>query len=395
MLLLPPPAVMQAPPASPQVQDFDQAFAFLQATYAWGSRVEWELLRTEYRARAAAATTPQAFHRVVEDLLDQLCDAHTHLGSNLPDSWRLPPGGIAAEWRGEDAVVVAVLPGSRAAKAGVKPGQRILLVNGKPLKEALEVRKPQFLKGIEDEDLHWMLNSLLAGRHGEGLTLRVAEGSASPQDLSVPPGEDADPALPEARLLPGDVGYLAFRDFGSEAVVQRLDEAMNRFPQAKAWVLDVRLNYGGDTQFMLPVLGRFYGKRTRYAIMRKREGAGLGSPWDEYIPSRGRTFEGPVAVLVAPWTMSTAEGLAMAVQGTLRGAVFGTRTAGLGAAVKSIQLKHSGLRVQVSAEPVYDLFMRPRGEFRPKGLLDLSRASGEDPILDAALAWVGARLPKR
>ncbi len=395
MLFLPPPAVMQAPPASPQVQDFDQAFAFLQATYAWGSRVEWDLLRQAFRERAQRAERPADFMRVMEDLLDQLADAHTHLGSNLGDSWRLPPGAVAAEWKGEEAVITAVLPGSRAAASGVRPGLRILEIHGKPLMEALEARRPRFLKGLEDEDLHWMLNATLAGRHGEGLSLKVSGPDGVVRALSVPAGEDQDPPVPEPRLLPGDIGYIAFRDFGSEAVIQRMDEALTRFPQARGWILDVRLNYGGDTANMLPLLGRFFPRRTRFAAMRKREGAGLGSPWEEYIPSRSKTFEGPLAVLVTPWTMSTAEGLAMAVQGTLRGVAVGTRMAGLGAAVKSLTLKHSGLRLQVSAEPVYDLFMRPRSALRPKVPVNLATAKGEDPILDAAVAWLTPQLLKR
>ncbi len=395
MFLLPPPALIQAPPESAQVQDFDQAFAFLQATYAWSPRVEWELLRTEFRARAAKAGTPQAFIRVMEDLLDQFADAHSHLGTNLADSWRLPPGAIAAEWRGEEAVILAVLPGSHAEAAGVKAGMRILGVNGQPLQQALEARRPMFLKGVEEEDLHWMLNSLVGGRHDRGLALSLKTASGEVKEFKVAAGDDAFPHLPEPALLPNGVGYIAFQDFGSEDLIKRMDEALSRFPQARGWVLDLRYNTGGDTQVMLPILGRFFGKRTRFAQMRKRVGPGLGSPWDEFVPSRGKTFEGPLVVLVSPWTMSVAEGMTLAVQGTLRGVAVGTRMAGLGAAVKSIQLKHSGICVQVSAEPVYDLFLRPRSDLRPKVTVNLATAQGADPILDAALAWLGPRLQSR
>jgi hypothetical protein len=85
----------------------------------------------------------------------------------------------------------------------------------------------------------------------------------------------------------------------------------------------------------------------------------------------------------------------MAVQGTLRGFAFGTRTAGLGGSVRGLALKHSGLHLQASTEAVYDLFMRPRAAFRPRILVDLSSAKGADPILDAALAWMGTVAGKR
>ena len=396
-MFLPVPPALQAPAPRPaqQAADFDEAFAFLQATYAWGDRVEWELLKAEFRPKALAAHDDRAFHRVLEDLLDQLADAHTHLGSNLADSWRLPPYDVAAEWRDEHAVITAVLPGSLAEQAGLRAGMKVLGVGGKPLKEALERRRPTFLKGLEDEDLHWMLNSLLAGKRGEARVLKVQGASGGVREVTVPEGPAAAWPEPETRLLPGDIGLIAFTDFGSEAAVKRMDDALERFPQARAWILDVRYNSGGDTAFMKPVAARFFSRRARFAMMRKREGNRLGAPWEEFLMPRGKAFEGPVSVLVSPWTMSVAEGLALAFQGTLRGMAVGTRMAGLGAAVQSLTLKHSGLRVQVSAEPVYDLFLRPRSALRPKVPVDLATAKGSDPILDAAVAWLTPQLGKR
>lgn len=396
MLMFAPPALLQQGPENKaQLEDFDQAFAFLKATYAWGERVEWDLLREAFRTRAGAAPDAKSFHRVMEELLDQFADAHTHLGSNFADSWRLPPGDMAAEWQGKEAVVLAVKPGSRAAKAGVKPGMKVLGWQGQPLAQALLQRQPNCLKGLEDEDRHWMLNALLAGRHEEAMVLQVKLPTGEVKELAIPAGPDIEPPLPPTQLFPGDIGYIAFADLGSPDQIKRMDEALERFPQAKGWILDLRYNTGGDTGVMKPVVGRFMPKKVRFAFMRKREGEGLGAPWEESIGSRGKVFEGPLAVLVSPWTQSVAEGAALAIQGTLRGLAFGTRTAGLGAGVKSLTLTHSGLRVQVSAEPVYDLFMRPRSAFRPKGLLDLSTAQGQDPILDAALTWMGTATMKR
>jgi carboxyl-terminal processing protease len=395
LLLFPPAVVVSAQENKAQLEDFDQAFQFIKATYAWGERVEWDLLRTEFRPKAAAAATPAAFIRVLEELMDQLSDAHSHLGTNLADSWRLPPGDLAAEWRGNEAVVIAVKPGSRAAVAGLKPGMKVLGVQGQPLAQAILSRQSSFLKGMEDEDRYWTLNALLAGRHEAAMTFKVQDLSGKVLDLNLPAGPDREPALPETRLLPGDIGYIAFTEFESDAQVKRMDEALERFPQAKGWILDLRYNSGGDTQVMKPVIGRFLSRKVRYAFMRKRDGESLGTPWEEGLTPRGKVFDGPLAVLVSPWTQSVAEGAAMAVQGTLRGIAFGTRMAGLSAGVKSITLKHSGIRVQVSAEPVYDLFMRPRSDFRPKVLIDLANAKSEDPILDAAMAWIGTLSQKR
>lgn len=393
MLLLLPPALVAPAPQSANLQDFDQAFRWLQANYAWAERFDWVGLRAAYRPRVSAAQDVQDFHRVMEDFLDEFADAHTHLGSNLSDSWRLPPGDIAAEWRGSEAVVLAVRPGSRAEAAGIKAGMGVLAVEGQPLAEALRSRPPRFLKRVEEVDRHWMLNALLAGRRKAAMRLELRDASRR-RELLIPAGLDPESPLPETRLLPGGIGYIAFPHLGSDEQLARMEAALAQFPQATGWILDLRNNTGGDTTVMKPLLGHFLAQPRPYAYMRKRQGPGLGPEWRESLVPRAPRVAAPLAVLVSPWTQSVAETLAMAVQGTGLGRVFGTRTAGLDAAVRSLHLKHSQLRVQASVEPVYDLQHQPRSRFRPQGLIDLATAPGEDPVLAAAQAWLLAGAPR-
>lgn len=393
MLLLMPPALVAPAPQAAQVQDFDQAFRWMKANYAWAERFDWVGLRAAYRPRVLAAQDAQAFHRVMEDFLEEFADAHTHLGSNLSDSWRLPPGDIAAEWRGAEAVVLAVRPGSRAESAGIKAGLAVLSVDGQPLAEALRSRPPRFLKRVEEVDRNWMLNALLAGRRRAAMRLEFRD-AAQRREVLIPEGPDPESPIPETRLLPGGVGYIAFPHLGSDDQLARMEAALAQFPEAKGWILDLRQNTGGDTTVMKPLLGRFLALPRPYAFMRKRQGTGLGPEWRENLVPRAPRVEAPLAVLVSPWTQSVAETLAMAVQGTGLGRVFGTRTAGLDAAVRSLHLKHSKLRVQVSVEPVYDLQHQPRSRFRPLGLIDLATAAGGDPVLQAALAWMAAGAPQ-
>jgi carboxyl-terminal processing protease len=391
VLYLPPALVQPGPQSGPFLADFDQALAWLKSSYAWGERVNWILLQQFYRPKMAGAKDTRAFQRLMEQLLDEFADAHTHLGSNFADSWRLPPGDLATEWQGQDAVIFAVKPGSRAERAGLRAGMKVLGIQGEALAEAVASRKPWFLGEVRDSDRHWSLNARLAGRHGEAMALRVQEGSQT-REIQIPAGPDPSVPVPETRLLRGHIGYIAFPDFGSPEQVRRMDDALQRFPQARGWILDVRFNSGGDTDVMKPILGRFLSRKVDFAFMRRCEVKGLGAPWKESVSPRGRVFQGPLAVLVAPWTESVSESLAMAVQGTRRGQAFGTRTAGLDAAVRSIQLHHSKLRVQASVEPVYDLAMNPRSAFRPGGMVDLASATGPDPILDAALEWVASAM---
>jgi len=370
-------------PAQPRLQDFDQAVAFVRRQYAWPERIELDALVRTFRPRIAQAVSPEAFQRVLEGFLDGLGDAHSHLGSNRLDSWCLPPGQVAAEWRNGRAIVAAVWRGSDAERAGVQSGMEILEWNGKPLAEALQERAPRLPAHLHEDQARWRLNALLAGRHNAGCRLTLREG-ATQRDLEIPADAPADQSLPEPHLLAGQIGIIAFQELGSKTQIERIDAALARFPEARAWVLDLRgLRVGGDTAVTVPIMGRFVDRPMIYAWMRRRNRKGLGKAWPEWVKPRGEVFRGPLVILVDAWTASAAEGLAMGLSGMGRGTAVGTRMAGLGAAVHSINLSHSGLRVQISSEPVFDLRHRPRTAFQPDIVVDLA-ASG-DPILEAGL----------
>lgn len=373
-----------------RVRDFDQMVAFVRTRYAWPERIDLDRMVAAMRSRAAEAADPAAFHRVLEDFLDGLGDAHSHLGSNSLASWCLPPGQVAAEWQGDRAVLVGVWAGSPAEKAGLRPGMVVRAWNGLPLPDALRARAPLLPEPPHPEVARWRLNALLAGRHNQGCRLTV-EDALGIRQVDLPAGDPVDPPLPDARILEGGIGHIAFQELGSATQVARMEAALARFPQARAWILDLRgLRVGGSTSVTLPIMGRFLEKPGVYAWMQRRQGRRLGRPWAEPVKPRGRTFRGPLVVLVDPWTASAAEGMAMGLSGLGRAVVVGTRMAGLGAAVHSITLRHSGLRVQISTEPVLDVRRRPRNEFRPDRRVDLGGPG--DPILEAGIQEAQRRL---
>lgn len=394
-MLLFPPALLESVPADPvrvrrQGEDFDQAWSFLQARYAWPERIEWASLKAEFRPRALGAENETAFLRVMEDLLDQFGDAHTHLGANFGDSWWLPPADMVGEWEGKEATITQVQRGSAAWKAGVRPGMRILGFNGDSLEKSMAGRRPRHLAQESADVNRWTLNSMLAGRRQAPRRLKLHSGGKV-LDFELPPAVMPESKDEPARLLVGDIGYLGFSHFEDNAQSQRMDAAMDAFPKARAWILDVRNNSGGDTAVIRRIMGRFLKAKSCYAWMARREGMALGPLWAEYVKPQGKTFEGQVAVLVDGSTMSVAEGLAMGIQGLGRGVAVGASMAGLGAAVHSVNLKNTKVRVQISTEPVFDSQKRPRNAFQPLVQVDLSSPENlakDDPILEAALAML-------
>ena len=133
-------------------------------------------------------------------------------------------------------------------------------------------------------------------------------------------------------------------------------------------IIDVRQNGGGDTAVARPIMGRFIKERRPYARMRRRSGRGIGltDPWTEYVDPQGPfTYERPVVVLQNHWSGSMAEGFPMGMKGIGRAVTVGTRAMGLGAAVFPLRLDRTGVTINYSAEPVYDVHGTPRWKLEP------------------------------
>ena len=102
--------------------------------------------------------------------------------------------------------------------------------------------------------------------------------------------------------------------------------------------------------------------------MRRRSGQGVGltDPWTEYVDPQGPfTYEKPVVVLQNHWSASMAEGFPMGMKGIGRAVTVGTETMGLGAAVFPLRLDRTGISINYSAEPVYDVKCTTRGKLKP------------------------------
>ena len=79
-----------------RAEDFDAAWDFVHEQDCWLPKepVDWAAAKAYYRPQAIAATNERQFAAVIEQLLDELHDGHTHLNQNWADSWCLPSADI-------------------------------------------------------------------------------------------------------------------------------------------------------------------------------------------------------------------------------------------------------------------------------------------------------------
>lgn len=375
--------------------DLDVMLNFIDKHFCYfdQKRTDWHAVKVHYRRLVEAVRDSYEFIRLLEQMLDELYDSHTHLNVHLADSWRLPAHDIWATWKGGRAHVEEVRTSSDAAFAGVRAGHEILCVDGLPIRKAVGLRLPHFLRRRDSAAEQWALLSILSGRWNRSRNLVVQEREGRVRSIRIQNRrmQRRNSELILNYLIRGRrVGYIRISSFHDKRLISEFDRALTDLRKTSGLIIDVRDSKGGDMAIAKRIMGRLIRKKTQYAWMARRRGDSLGKRWREYILPRGRwIYAEPVVVLVNHWTQSTAEGFAVGLDSLDRAKVVGTRMAGLGAGITRVKLPKSGISVQVSSEPVYHFNGFERSSFVPSPEVNLGSAIAEkfvDPILAKGIA---------
>jgi carboxyl-terminal processing protease len=368
-------------------QDFDELWETLRDRYAYfrEKATDWDRVRAIYRPQLALVGDDEdKWKRLVNAVTNELYDAHTHFTTPEPGLPRWPLSDIMVEQRVDGVHVKAVREDSAASDAGVRIGERVVAIDGMPFERAAALRMPRALRRTDPAARDYAINAAIGGNRERERRLQVADATGRVRDLVLPyKAVPNRPAIISEQLADG-FGYIAITTFGDNEAPAHFDAALEQLKGAPGLILDVRYNGGGDTGIAKPMMGRFITERKPYALMRRRSGRGvtLTDPWTEYVDPRGPfTYSRPVVVLTNHWSGSMAEGFPMGMKGIGRARVVGTPMMGLGAAVFPLRLDRTGVEVNYSAEPVYDVWDRPRWHMQP----DVAVPDGEDILAAGVL----------
>jgi carboxyl-terminal processing protease len=275
----------------------------------------------------------------------------------------------------EAPIVVEVFQGSPASRAGLKPGDRIVAVDGRP---------------TEHRPLTEVASSI-RGERGSPVKLSVSRGGqpAAENQITRAPVE-VQPVQGEIR---GSViGVLRIRSFGEGVpeMVQRF-LTQGRSQGARAWVLDLRGNPGGDLRAVARVAANFIENRpVGVAVDRSGSRTPINAEGRPAIPPA------PIVVLVDRETSSGAEILASAIQEYQIGPIVGTTTSGSVGIASSQQLS-DGSAIQLTISRL----VSPSGQqldkvgVEPDVSIDVTIADlerGQDPQLLRALELLLGRI---
>jgi C-terminal processing protease CtpA/Prc len=297
-----------------------------------------------------------------------------------------PPSAAAGQLL--DSVYAAVREGSywrdTVSWSVVEPQYRAMAEGAQTTDEAYDA-------------IRWLL-SRLGDHHSNVMSpamMRAMNASGSEA------GAHARSALPEVKSLDGGFGYVMVPAFGSidsstgATFAADIRAGLGQIALATrcGWVVDLRLNGGGNMWPMLAGLQPFLGN----GPLGYFQGADSvnGMPWRAglgYAPSPASLASldtAPVAVLTGPLTGSSGEAVTIAFRGRPRTRSFGLPTAGLANANMSALLPDGGMLSLMNAVDVdrdghvYGYKVDPDVKV-PDG------DPGTDAALDLAISWLKA-----
>lgn len=351
------------------VRIFDLAWTIVGRRY-WDRSMhglDWAAERQRFLPHALSADGPRTLYAAINAMLERLGDSHVYATSperrEFTRERRRDDGaetgfGFDAYQADGAWVIRAVQAGGPAALAGMQIGWKLLSVDGRPV----------------DVDAHFgdgdnaML--VLEDEFGQRHTLSLRGAELSPQSNR------------RSRRI-GDVLVLAFDQFasGEDRWIARELAASSGM---RGVILDLRENEGGEAGVLDRVAALFVAERqvVLRLIARRTQ--------DERTTGRLGAWLGPMAVLVGPRTASAAEALTAFLAETGRAVTLGERTAGALTAGAEHSLPDGG-RLTVAEQDIRTpAGVRLEGVgFTPAEVVKPTLAqqrSGQDPVLDAALA---------
>ena len=281
--------------------------------------VNWKKVKKTYEAKVKQASSDEAFHELMREMVGELGDRHSayYTPQEAWAAFKLSRGhkgqaglGISLLPLPEEqaALVQWAIPGNAAANAGIRSGDLILAVDGQPL----------------CCDAHGNLfESLLLDQAGSQATLTVQTDGQAPRQVVVTRQPLLLQQVVEGDRLPEGIAYVSIHTFLKSHLVDDFDPVWREASAGASHgaILDLRTNGGGFKFEAVDILGYFLPEG-EYGYFQSRE---YDAPL--LIHDRSRDVNGsqhmPLAILVDEGTSSIAEVFALALQEAGRARVFG------------------------------------------------------------------------
>jgi carboxyl-terminal processing protease len=353
--------------------------------------VDWQEVRQDLRPRAAEAHDEAELYAVLRRMLGRLRDPHTRVfAPGESTDWRVQryvSVGIAVRELAGGIVVTDVERDSQAASAGVRAGDSILSVDDEPVSSLVARRLAEQGAAASSAARLIIVTRLFDGPRYSIVRVAYARAGESRARLATLSREPRT-RLPsfEVHGAGRGVRLVRFNIFAPEVAAQFAHALHDELKDARALVIDLRDNGGGEAESMADLASTLLPAGLSLGRFTDREGAVRLEPFTRAAllssADSFARFRGPVVLLTNARTASAAEVFAAALRETNRATVIGEATCGCVLGIRrrhqlpdggvldvsemdyhtarGARLEGAGLRPDISIEPTREDLRRRR-----------------------------------
>ncbi|MBI5944913.1 MAG: PDZ domain-containing protein [Chloroflexi bacterium] len=240
-----------------QQQVFDQTVDVIERVYVYPdfNGIDWPAVVSKYQAEISAGLTTEEFYFTMSEMITELGDEHSSFLSPVDvagDEAELSGNNefvgvgvfLLPQMDKEQVTLISVFPNSPAEHGGLKTHDAILAIDGKPI--------------IENGEVY---SHLARGPECSSTVLTVKSPGQEPRDVMLVRERIQGPSLIDARLVPttdgSRVGYIFIPSFFDRTLPQQIEDALNSFGPLDGLILDNRMNGGGSSDVVEPIMEFF------------------------------------------------------------------------------------------------------------------------------------------
>ncbi len=279
--------------------------------------VDWRALGETFRPLAAEARGQTEFYAVLRKMLGHLHDPHTRVFApgESPD-WRVQrfvTVGVSVREIEGAAVITSVERGSEAESAGVRAGDTVISLDGEPVATLVARRLAEQSNAPNETARLLAIVRLFDGPRDTQVSAVFRGGGARAREKRVRLRRQLQTRVPSLQVLGAARGVyvVRFNIFTWEIAGQIARALKGELKDARALVIDLRDNGGGETEAMADIASLFLPAGKSLGKFSDREGRVLVEPHTRAAlnstAERPKTFSGPVVVLTGARTASASE----------------------------------------------------------------------------------------
>jgi carboxyl-terminal processing protease len=308
---------------SQQLKLFDEVTGPIPKYYVYPDMngLDWPAIVAKHRAKVESGLDTETFYTEMENIIGELGDEHSQFQSPAVKAASEAELAGVIDYVGIGIVIkpmpekglltiLSVFPGSSAEHAGLMPHDSLLAIDGIPLVENGKAL-PHRVRGPECS----------------AIVLTVQSPGQARRDITVLRYGIKTSEMIIAQMVPTQdgsrIGYIYLPTFFDETIPEQVKQALEGFGDLDGLILDNRMNPGGSSDVVEPILGYFTDGTLGHFASRKET-----RPLKVSADPIHNSQTVPLAILVGVDTVSFGEIFSGALQDIGRAKIVGQTTLG-------------------------------------------------------------------